>query len=38
MEDVDLLEKRVEELERYIGIESNFNVDYFVKNEIEKLD
>ena len=38
MEDVDLLENRVEELERYIGIEGKFNVDYFTKNEIEKLD
>ena len=38
MQDIDTMEQRVEELERYLGIEGINNVDYFVKNEIETLD
>jgi hypothetical protein len=37
MGDLDILEQRVEELERYVGCE-NFDIDYFLKNDIEKLD
>jgi len=37
MDDLNLLEERIQELERYIGIEGH-EVDYFVKNDIEKLD
>ena len=29
MEDLEILEQRVEELERYIGCE-NFDIDYFI--------
>jgi hypothetical protein len=37
MEDLDHIEARVVELERYIGIE-NQDLEYFIKNDIEKLD
>ncbi len=38
MEDLDDLELRIEEMERYIGIEGAPDLDYFVTNDIEKLD
>ena len=38
MNDLEIAEKRVEELEQYLGIEGIHQVDYFVKNDIEKLD
>jgi len=37
MEDLELIEARVEEMERYIGIENN-ELEFFIKNDIEKLD
>ncbi len=38
MEDLDDLELRIEEMERYIGVEGCPDLDYFVQNDIEKLD
>ena len=38
MEDIDALESRVEELERYLGIEGIHDINYFTNNDIEKLD
>ena len=38
MDDLDEIEQRVEEMERYLGIEGIHNIQYFTKNEIEKLD
>ena len=37
MDDLNQLEMRVEELERYVGCEG-FDLDYFIKGDIEKLD
>lgn len=37
MEDLELLEDRIEEMERYIGIEHQ-DLDYFVQKDIEKMD
>ena len=37
MEDLSILEQRVEELERYVGCEG-FDMEYFIKQDIEKLD
>lgn len=37
MDDLAQLESRVEELERYVGCEG-FDMDYFLKGDIEKLD
>ena len=39
MEDLDSLEARVLEMERYLGIDSaNHDMNYFIKNDIEKID
>lgn len=39
MEDLEALEERVQEMERYLGIDSSVHdINYFVKNDIEKLD
>lgn len=38
MEDLDKIEERVQEMERYLGIEGINDISYFVKNDIEKLD
>ena len=32
------MENRIEELEKYLGIENQNDIQYFVKNDIEKLD
>lgn len=37
-EDLDKVEKRIAELEEYIGIDPNLELDYFLNNDIEKLD
>jgi hypothetical protein len=39
MEDLDSLETRVVEMERYLGIDSSSqDMNYFIKNDIEKID
>eukprot|EP00356_Strombidium_inclinatum_P008100 CAMPEP_0170486124 /NCGR_PEP_ID=MMETSP0208-20121228/5215_1 /TAXON_ID=197538 /ORGANISM="Strombidium inclinatum, Strain S3" /LENGTH=163 /DNA_ID=CAMNT_0010759967 /DNA_START=237 /DNA_END=726 /DNA_ORIENTATION=+ len=39
MEDLDDIEQKVEELEKYVGVtEEQGNLPFFVKNDIEKLD
>lgn len=38
MDDLEQMEGRIEELERYLGIEHQNDLQYFVKNDIEKLD
>ena len=38
MDDLEQMEGRIEELERYLGIEIQNDLQYFVKNDIEKLD
>ena len=38
MDDLEQMEGRIEELERYLGIENQNDLQYFVKNDIEKLD
>jgi len=38
MEDLDKIEERVQEMERYLGIEGINDIQYFIKNDIEKLD
>ena len=38
MEDLERMEQRIEELEMYLGVENCNDLDYFVKNDIEKLD
>ena len=38
MDDLDKIEDRISEMEEYIGIQQNNELDYFVKNDIEKLD
>lgn len=38
MDDLDLIEHRINELESYIGIDPNTQLDFFIKNDIEKLD
>ena len=38
MEDLNQLESRISELENYIGIQPGHELDFFVKNDIEKLD
>lgn len=38
MEDLEKIEERVTEMERYLGIEGINDIQYFVKNDIEKLD
>ena len=39
MDDVDMLEERIEEIENYLGVgHVNGDLNYFVKNDIEKLD
>jgi len=39
MEDLDEIEARVLELEQYIGVDGHAgDIDYFIKNDIEKLD
>jgi hypothetical protein len=35
---LDAVEERIGELERYIGVDANLEVDYFLKNEVEKMD
>lgn len=37
MDDLELLEERIEEMERYIGIEHQ-DLDYFMQKDIEKMD
>ena len=38
MDDLDKIEERVQEMERYLGIEGVNDIQYFIKNDIEKLD
>ena len=38
MDDLEKMEGRIEELERYLGIEHQNDLQYFIKNDIEKLD
>jgi hypothetical protein len=39
MEDLEALEERVAEMERYMGIDSQVHdMNYFIKNDIEKID
>ena len=38
MDDLEKMEERIEELERYLGIEHQNDLQYFIKNDIEKLD
>lgn len=38
MEDLDKIEERVQEMERYLGIEGVNDIQYFIRNDIEKLD
>ena len=39
MEDLDELEKKIEEIEEYVGVcPFSGQLDYFVKNDIEKMD
>jgi hypothetical protein len=38
MDDLEQMEGRIEELERYLGIEHQNDLQYFIKNDIEKLD
>lgn len=38
MEDLDQIEARILEMERYLGIENQTDIAYFLKNDIEKLD
>ena len=39
MEDLEAFETRITEMERYLGIDSsNHDMNYFIKNDIEKLD
>jgi superfamily I DNA and RNA helicase len=38
MDDLEQMEGRIEELERYLGIENQNDLQYFIKNDIEKLD
>ena len=38
MGDLDQIEKRISELENYIGIDPNTQIVYFIRNDIEKID
>lgn len=38
MDDLELIEQRIKELEEYIGIDPNTQLEFFIKNDIEKLD
>jgi hypothetical protein len=38
MDDLEHVEERIAELENYIGIDPNTSIDFFVKNDIEKID
>ena len=38
MDDLDQIDERISEMERYVGIEPHNELEYFVKNDIEKLD
>ena len=38
MGDLDKMEERIAALENYIGIDEGHDTDFFVKNDIEKLD
>jgi len=38
MDDLEQMEGRIKELERYLGIENQNDLQYFIKNDIEKLD
>ena len=38
MGDLDKMEERITALENYIGIDEGHDTDFFVKNDIEKLD
>lgn len=38
MDDLDKIEERVSEMEKYLGIEGINDIQYFTKNDIEKLD
>ena len=38
MDDLEKMEARIEEMEKYLGIENQNDLQYFIKNDIEKLD
>lgn len=38
MNDLDQIESRIAELENYIGIDPNTPIDFFIKNDVEKMD
>ena len=38
MDDLDRIEERVQEMERYLGIEGVNDIQFFLKNDVEKLD
>lgn len=37
MEDLDRVEKRIQELEEYIGVDPNVELEDFVRNEVENI-
>jgi hypothetical protein len=38
MDDLDAMEERISGLEQYLGIQGGHEIDFFVENDIEKLD
>ena len=38
MEDLDRVEKRIEELEEYIGVDPNIELEQFVQGEVENIN
>lgn len=38
MDDLDQIESRISELENYVGIDPNTQLDYLITNDIEKID